>query len=305
MAPTPTRSIANTAISLGLVSCPVKMYATSGDRGVEFNSFHVHDDGTQSRIKAPYICEDCGASCRGETTRGVVRDGETILLTDEELEQVQVDCGRTLDVQHFVETALINPLFSEKSYFLEPDLSSPSPRQTEEAYATLLAVLEEKGKSGIIQYTLRSKTHLAALRPETVRGNKVLVVQNLMWPEDLRNADFESLRREVTPSRQYVKILGGIVDDMTASFEEDAHVDTYAARVEELIESKVTGVPMTPREEAAAAEEVGDLLAKLEKTAEMVAGKASSKRKHPAKGRKPAAETAVTVAVPRRRARSA
>lgn len=297
----PLRSMANTTLSLpgGLVSVPVKMFsATGSDNEVKFNLFHVHADGSADRISQPRICQGCGEAVeQRDLVRGVERNGEALLVTDEELSQVQSDAGTSFEILRFVDADEISPLLYGNPYFLGPDLgtdrSHPRPRnpRAPETYMTLWTALEKKKdkRVGVVQYTMRARTHLAMLRAATVDDKQVLVIQNLNWPSELRTpADVPALDTDVTINTRSLTLMEQLIEQETEPFDAEQYVDTYAEGVTKLLDCKESGVSMT----FAGAEpvtHVTDLLAALEAT---VAAKAQSKAVHPAGKRVPAKKVA-------------
>ena len=110
------RSMANTSITFGpFINVPVKMYSAVEDSGVRFNLFHVHDDGSASRIEMPCVCKDCGEAVpRNQLVKGVERDDTPILVTDDELAGVESDSGREFDILAFLHQDEIDPLLFEQ-----------------------------------------------------------------------------------------------------------------------------------------------------------------------------------------------
>ena len=148
-------------------------------------------------------------------------------------------------------------------------------------------MLDETGRRGVVRYTMRGRTHLAVLR---VAGG-VLVVQNIAYPDQLRKLEFASLQREVDVDRKAVKLMTQLMESMVAEFDAADYVDTYAVKVSELIDAKAAGVPMTPGEEAEAAEDVSDLLQALTASIDQK-GAAKSAANHPAGKRRRTRKTA-------------
>lgn len=300
------RAMANTVLAFGpFVNIPVQLFSATDDSGVRFHSYHVHGEGDVSRISMPRVCQSCDETVeQNELTRGVERDDNVILVTDDELAQVEVDSGREFEILHFVDADEISPMLYESPYFLAPDLGgSKRPMRgkgTVEAYVTLRTVLEDTGRVGVVKYTMRGKTHLAVLRVE----GEVLVIQNVLWPSLLRKPEFASLDREVAVDPQAVKLMTKLVEDMVETFSENEYVDTYAERVKELLDAKESGVPMAKRESDPVAE-VSDLLEALKKQAAL---RAKSQAAHPAGKRAPAkapAKKAAAKAAPRKAAPAA
>jgi DNA end-binding protein Ku len=269
------RSMANTNVVFGLISVPVKVYSAIESRGMAFHQYHQHDDGTAHRVTMPTVCTGCGeVASRGSLIKGAERGDTTILITADELAAVEPESAKDFEVLKFVDAAEIDPISYSSPYYLEPDAKRG--KRAVETYSLLRTVLTESGRVGIVTYTMRSKTHLAVLRPS---GN-ALVLQNIAWPADVRSTDELTGLGEVKVNPAELKLARQLVDAMTGPFVAGEHVDTYATAVENLIDSKANGgEPMTACEETEAAAEVSDLLAALE--ASVAAKTAAAPRRKP------------------------
>lgn len=115
------RSMANASISWGLVNVPVQMFAATESHDVKFSLFHLHEDGSASRIEMPCVCKQCGEVVpRSGLLKGVERGDQAILVTADELAAVEQESGRAFTVLRFVDAGSINPLTLEASYYLSP-----------------------------------------------------------------------------------------------------------------------------------------------------------------------------------------
>jgi DNA end-binding protein Ku len=268
------RSMANSHISFGLISVPVKMYSAIESRGVAFHQYHQHDDGTAHRVNVLCVCADCGeVVSRGDLVKGVERGDTPILVTADELAAIEPESAKDFEVLRFCHADEIDPIGFASAYYLEPD---PKRKRAVETYVLLRTVLTESGRVGIVRYTIRGKTHLAVLR---AAGN-VLVVQHIQWSADVRASEFPVLDREVKVNEAELKLARQLVDAMSGPFVAGDYLDTYAVAVEDLIDSKANGgIRHSPIHREAAAE-VSDLLAALEASiAKHPAGKAAAPRK--------------------------
>jgi DNA end-binding protein Ku len=262
------RSIANTNITFGpLINIPVKMYSAVDEHQLRFNYLHKHDDGSVSRISMPCVCDDCGEVVpRGLLDRGLERGDESILITADEFAQCEDESGKDFKVLHFIHADDMNPMMYGLPYYLEPDLGMTRNRpntarnpRAPETYMTLWTVLNETRQMAVVNYTSRGKTHLAVLRAQ---GDK-LVIQNILWPDELRQPEFATLQN-VTVDPEAVKLMKVLVEQRQTDFASEEYVDTYAVAINEMVDAKVEGVQLSPREETEAAEDVSDLLAALQ-----------------------------------------
>jgi DNA end-binding protein Ku len=154
----------------------------------------------------------------------------------------------------------------DKSYFLEPDSKSPK------AYALLRKTLEETDRTAIVQFALRQKTRLGALR---VHG-KVLMLQSLLWDDEVREADFPALRETTRVSSKELEMSSALVDSFASDFRPDQFSDEYQLELRKLIDAKLaTGESLDtaetfgePEEREEDGGEVLDLMEALRKSVE-------------------------------------
>jgi DNA end-binding protein Ku len=117
----------------------------------------------------------------------------------------------------------------DKSYYLEPDSASSK------AYVLLRKTLESTDKTAIVQMALRQKTRLAALR---VHGD-VLMVQTLLWSDEVRKAEFKSLDEDVRISAKELDLSKQLVESLVTDFEPEQYVDEYQEELRTLIKAKL------------------------------------------------------------------
>jgi len=182
----------------------------------------------------------------------------------------------------------------EKSYYLEPDSKSPK------AYVLLRRALEDTDRVAIVQFALRDKTRLGALR---IRGD-VLVLQALLWADEVREASFPSLETTIRISAQEREMSAALVDSMAADFEPDQFTDDYQLQLRQLIEAKLEKGESLDTEETfgvpaaeAGSGEVIDLMEALKRSLEKKRGGGAASGDDSAKpaakaSSKPAARTA-------------
>ena len=121
----------------------------------------------------------------------------------------------------FVPTEQIDPILYDKSYYLEPDSTSPK------AYVLLRDTLTETDRTALVHFTLRQKTRLAALRVH----EDVLMIQTLLWPDEVRAAEFGSLDGVSAPRPQELKMAGALVESMSGDFDPSEYTDDYLSLI--------------------------------------------------------------------------
>ncbi len=252
------RAILNGQVTFGLVTVPVKVYAATEDHDIKFHQVHAKDGG---QIRYKKTCEECGEVVEpADIGKAYTEDEQTIIVTEDDLDALKED--RPIEVLETVPANSIDPLMYEKSYYLGPDVGKG---KTAKAYALLTQVLKSVEQIAIVQFTLRSKTRLAALRVMSGKQD-VLVLHTLQWPDEVREANFPALDKPVEISDLELETGKTLVKALAAEgFNADHYHDTYQEQVRELLDTRLRGeVPVTPGVVEEAPDDVSDLLAKLQ-----------------------------------------
>jgi DNA end-binding protein Ku len=227
------RSIWKGAITFGLVNVPIKVYSATEDHDVSLHQVHDADGG---RIRYQRRCEVCDKVVEYEHIDKAYAEGQTtVVLTEEDLKSLPVEQSREIAVVEFVPSEQIDPIMFDRSYFLEPEKTAVK------AYGLLRRALEETDRTAIVQFSLRQKTRLGALRarPSSGSGGGVLMLQSLLWDDEVREADFDALKTDVKPSAQELKMASSLVDNMAADFAPDKFSDDYQDQLKKLIAAKL------------------------------------------------------------------
>jgi DNA end-binding protein Ku len=262
------RAMWSGAVSFGLVSVPVKAYSATTNHDIRFHQVHATDGG---RIKYKRTCSLDGQEVEyADIVKGYeTEDGELITLSEEDLDSLPVATGHEIDVVEFVPADQIDPLLFDKSYYLEPDPKAAKP------YALLREALVQTERMAVVKVALRQRETLALLR---VR-DKAIVLQTMLWPDEVREPDFDILDADVDLRPQEQKMAASLVESLGADFDPTQFHDEYREAVAELIERKKTTGDARPAPVAAAptgdaGESMTDLLTALQRSVE--AAKAAS-----------------------------
>jgi DNA end-binding protein Ku len=141
-----------------------------------------------------------------------------------------VERSREIEVVEFVPDEQIDPMFFEKSYYLEPEKVGVKP------YQLLRRTLEQTELTAVVKFALRQKTRLGALR---VRGD-VMVLQSLLWPDEVREAAFPILEdTDVKISDKELKMSSSLVESLSSEFEPEQFTDEYQEQLRQLLEAKL------------------------------------------------------------------
>ncbi|MBP3035717.1 Ku protein [Arthrobacter sp. zg-ZUI100] len=249
------RAIWKGSIAFGLVNVPVKVYAATEDHDVSLHQVHEKDGG---RIRYQRRCEVCGEVVEYKDIAKAYDDGEqTVVLTDEDLASLPVEKSREIEVVEFVPSEQVDPILLNRTYYLEPDSSSSK------SYVLLRRTLEDTERTAIVQFSLRQKSRLGALR---VRDN-VLTLQTLLWEDEVREASFPSLDEKVRISSKELEMSSALVDSFSSDFNPAEFTDDYQEQLKTLIEAKLEKGESLDTEEtfgAEAEEEGGKVLDLME-----------------------------------------
>lgn len=257
------RAIWKGAVAFGLVNVPVRLYAATGEHEVRLHQVHREDGG---RIRYRKVCSIDGETVEwSDIAKGYeTQDGELVVLTDEDFEQLPLSTEREIEVLEFVPAEQVDPILLQKTYYLEPDRTAAKP------YALLRGALEETDRVAVVKVAIRQRESMAVLR---VR-DKVIVLQTLLWPDEVREADFPVLDDDVTVRPQELTMASSLVESLAGDFDPSQYEDAYVTALEQLIEAKVssgdTRAPAAPPEEEGTqgGAEVVDLLAALQRSVE-------------------------------------
>jgi DNA end-binding protein Ku len=221
------RAIWKGAVTFGLVNVPIKLYSATEDHDVSLHQVHNADGG---RIRYQRICDLDGEVVPYQDIDRAYDDGErTVVLTKDDFDALPAERNREIEVVEFVPSEQVDPLLFDRPYYLEPDSKSPK------AYALLRATLERTDRTAIVRFSLRQKTQLAALR---VRGD-ALVLQTLLWADELRDAAFPALDEKVTVSEKELELSASLVESYSSDFDPAEYTDEYQAELRALIEAKL------------------------------------------------------------------
>jgi DNA end-binding protein Ku len=257
------RAIWKGALTFGLVNVPVKVYSATEDHDVPLHQVHNKDGG---RIRYQRICEIDGEVVPFADIDKAYDDGEqTVVLTKDDFAALPSEKSREIDVVEFVPSEQVDPLTFDRAYYLEPDSASPK------AYVLLRRTLEQTDRTAIVRFSLRQKTRLAALR---VRGD-VLVLQTLLWSDEVREAAFPALDESVRISAKELEMSSSLVDSFSKDFDPEEFGDEYQQELRTLIDAKLeqgdaldTSATFGEQEDAGDGGEVIDLMEALRASVE-------------------------------------
>jgi DNA end-binding protein Ku len=280
------RSIWSGAISFGLVNVPVKLYSSVSRKTVRF---HQLNSKTGTRIAQKRVDSSTGDEVAYEDiVKGYELTKERyVVITPEELEALDPEKSRTIDIEDFVDLADIDPVYYDHPYYLVPDKGAAK------AYGLLLHAMEEADKVAIARVVLRSKEQLVAIRPAFGRA---LMMETMVFADEVISPEaIEELpaEQDLKISDRELRMAQQLIDSLSSDFEPEKYRDEYREKVLELVERKASGEEITVQPEAPKPTQVPDLMAALEASLAAVksdgAGSAKTEAKKQRAPRKKAA----------------
>jgi DNA end-binding protein Ku len=249
------RAIWKGAVSFGLISIPVRLFRATEERDVSFHQVRRSDG---SRIKYKRVAAADGEEVQyADIAKGYeLPGGETVILTDDDLSDLPLTTSRAIEVDAFVPLEQVDPIYFDRSYYLEPEGN-----QALKPYALLRDALENSGRVAIVKVALRRREQLATLR---VREG-VFVLETMLWPDEIRPAEFGFLDEDVTVRSQELSMAESLIESLAGDFDPTRYTDSYREAVEAVVTSKVEGreIVSPPGADADEGGEVLDLMAAL------------------------------------------
>jgi DNA end-binding protein Ku len=273
------RAIWSGAISFGLVNIPVKLYSAVSRKTVRFHQLDSADNG---RIQQKRVNPRTGEEVPYENlVKGYEIGPERyVIIEPDELESLEPQKTRSIDIEDFVEIDQIDPIFYDHPYYLAPGTGA------EKAYKLLHDAMEESGRVAIARVVIRSKENLVAIRPH----NGVLTMETMLFGDEVLEPDRMDEMGDAAggkkTSKRELDMAQQLIDSLSSDFDPDKYRDEYRDRVLEMIEKKAQGEEIVIEAPAEEPEKVPDLMAALE--ASIAGAKQQSKPKKKPAAKKPA-----------------
>jgi DNA end-binding protein Ku len=230
------RSIWNGTVSIGAVHVPVKLYSATESKTVHFHEVHLEDG---ARIEHRRFCakEDKEVPYE-EVVKGYeVAAGEYVVLDKDEIKAAAGGTGHLIEVEHFVATADIDPVFYEKSYFLGAG------EKAKDGYRVLHDALERTGRAAVGRFTFHNREYVAVIRP----FDGVLALHTLRFADELGAGDeFDYEPPKKGAGEREVKMAGQLVESLHEDFRPARYQDEYRQAVLDVIERKAAGEEIEP-----------------------------------------------------------
>lgn len=219
------------SVSFGLVNIPIKMYVATSQHDVAFKQVR-RTDGSRVRYKRVAEADGEEVEYRDIAKGYELDDGSVVILTEEDFAELPLPTKRQIDVLEFVPLDQLDPVYFNKSYYLEPE-GAPGMKP----YVLLRDALRDSDMVAIVKITISNREQLAALR---VRDD-VVVLSTMLWPDEIRVPDFDFLDQDVSIRRQEQAMADSLVRSMSGDFDPGVYTDDYADALKSVIDAKLEG----------------------------------------------------------------
>ncbi len=219
------------AVSFGLVNIPVSMYVATENKDLKFHYLHQE---CMAPVNYKKVCSKCDKEIKPEElVKGYeFQKGSYILVSEEDLARIPQENTKTIDILDFVKLEQVDPIYFDKSYYLEP---SPG---GDKAYTLIVEAMRKTGKIAIAKIIIRSKQSLAALRVK----DEHLVMETIFYPDEIRSP--ASLGKGVGVEKLHeneIKMAVDLIENLSIDFDPARYADDYRQALWEMIEAKIAG----------------------------------------------------------------
>jgi DNA end-binding protein Ku len=220
-------------LKLSLVTCPVALYPAS--RQSEKTHFHQINRKTGNRLRQQMVDEKTGRVVEGDNkARGYeLKRGRYVEIEPEELEAVEVESTRAIDIDKFVPEEEIDKRYYERPYYIAPDDKSG-----EEAFAVIRDAMKDKGRVAVARIVFANREHILAVEP----WGKGMLGTTLRYDYEVRDEKkfFKSIPR-LRVKKDMVELASHMLDQKAGRFDPGEFKDEYELALRKLVRRKAAG----------------------------------------------------------------
>lgn len=267
-------------LTFGLISIPIRLFSAARSERISLNQLH---NVCHSRIRMPLFCPTCNRQVeRSEIVKGYEYEKDQyVLFNEEELDKIEPDTARTMEILEFVKLDEIDPLYYDASYYVTPE------DEGKRAYRLLLEAMEESGYAAIAKLSMHQREHIVVIRP---RANG-MTLHTMFYTNEIRQvAEYgQPNSAAAEPKEQEKKLAAQLIESLAAKFEPEKYKDEYQESMRAMIAAKQQGkeIAEAPHPKLAP---VIDLMEALKKSIAEKAQPAAAAKKPPVRA-VPAAST--------------
>lgn len=249
------RAIWSGSISFGLINVPVKLYSASEEREISFHLLHKTD---LSPIRYARICKAEDKEIPyDEVVKGYEYEkGEYVVFDEKDFANVSVKKTGAIDIVIFTKSELIDAIYFERPYYLEPDKGAAKP------YALLREALKASKTVAVVKYVFRNKEHLGIVKPY----KDALILEQMRYATEIREMDDLKLPEKNLITKKEIEMALQLVDQLTETFDPKAYKDEYTHELQQAIEAKIQGIPVSKKGKITRTSKIHDLTQLLEQS---------------------------------------
>ena len=217
-------------ITFGLISIPIRLFSAARSERISLNQLHKV---CNSRIKMPLFCPTCDRKVeRSEIVKGYEYEKDQyVLFTDEELDKIEPDSGRTMEILEFVKVEEIDPLYYDASYYVTPE------DEGKKAYQLLLEAMDQTGYCAIAKLSMHQREHIVIIRPRA----EGMTLHTMFYQSEIREVSEFGRKNNAEPKEAEKKLATQLIESLAAKFEPQKYHDEYQSSMLAMIEAKKQG----------------------------------------------------------------
>ena len=216
-------------LTFGLVSFPVRLFSAARGETVSFHLLHKPD---HSRIKQITYCQaEDKPVPRTDLVKGYEYEKDHyVIIEDEEIKKVAPKTAKVMEIQEFVKSDQVDPIYLESSYYMAPDEGGEKP------YALLFEALKQTEYYGIAKVSMHNREHVVILRP----GDKGVVLHTMYFADEIRAV--EEFRTDLSQVKEKeIALAKMLIESLADDFKPEKYTDTYRENLQKLIQDKLEG----------------------------------------------------------------
>jgi DNA end-binding protein Ku len=217
-------------LTFGLISIPIRLTTAARSERIGLNQLHKV---CNSRIRMPLFCPTCNRMVeRSEIVKGYEYEKDQyVLFSEEELEKIEPDSARTMEILEFVKVEEIDPLYFDASYYVTPE------DEGKKAYDLLLKAMEDSGYAAIAKLSMHQREHIVVIRP---RANG-MTLHTMFYANEIRSVAEHDRTDKAEPKEQEKKLAMQLIESLATRFEPEKYRDEYQESMRAMIQAKQQG----------------------------------------------------------------
>jgi DNA end-binding protein Ku len=245
-------------LRLSLVSCPIQLFPATSER--EKVRFHQLNKKTGNRIRYRKVDAETGHEVDADDIVKAyeVSKGNYVEIEPDELDAVEIESTRMIDIHEFVPRKEIDELYIRDPYYIVPDGDVGL-----QAFAVIREAINKENVVALGKIVFTNREHIIALEPRS----KGLLGMTLRYPYEIRKEEeyFDDVPNESVP-KDMLELATHIVHTKAGHFKPEHFEDKYESALRELIKRKQQGKPVERVKEREPAKVI-DLMEALRRSA--------------------------------------